>query len=339
MPAALLSATAAVLALHAVPQSHLPTNAQIAALQPRGRYGAALDSIRCVALEPFPPKQATQLQPALQPLQVPTADHGGRDGGRRDGRGGGSGGDGDNENSPGDEWFHLSQVLLVPWRLYSTALDRHPLVAKALTAACVGGLGDLCAQKWTDKAAKVDVHRLLAVLFDGLCVSGPGLHAGYAMLERRLPCSGRGSLRNVLAQILIDEAIFDPLFIGAFFFSTGLIERQHPLRDTLPELKREYWPTLRGVSLSTPSTQSSPPTLHTASPHTIYAQLIVRIASCSPHVLSQAMLTSAAFTPVQFYSFRYLPVRYRVLVVNVCDVLWYATVSLGRHSERTPATA
>ena len=51
------------------------------------------------------------------------------------------------------------------------------------------------------------------------------------------------------------------------------------------------------------------------------------------------MLTSAAFTPVQFYSFRYLPVRYRVLVVNVCDVLWYATVSLGRHSERTPATA
>ena len=50
--------------------------------------------------------------------------------------------------------------------------------------------------------------------------------------------------------------------------------------------------------------------------------------------LRDAFVTSAMFSPVQFYSFRYLPVSTRVLVVNCCDVAWYAAVSLGRHRER-----
>merc|ERR1711924_98242 len=97
-----------------------------------------------------------------------------------------------------------------------------------------------------------------------------------------------------MLQVGIDELVFDPLFVGLFFFSTGAVERQHPWKDTLPHLREQYWPTLRG-----------------------------------------ACLTSLAFTPIQFCSFRYLPVKCRVLVVNVCDVLWYAAVSFGRLSDRT----
>ena len=56
--------------------------------------------------------------------------------------------------------------------------------------------------------------------------------------------------------------------------------------------------------------------------------------------LRGAFLTSAVFSPIQFYSFRYLPVSTRVLCVNLCDVAWYAAVSLGRHRERRhPAVA
>ena len=99
-------------------------------------------------------------------------------------------------------------------------------------------------------------------------------------------------LRNALAQVAIDELIFDPLFVATFFFTTGLVERQHLWRETLPNLRQQYWPTLRG-----------------------------------------AFLASALFTPVQLVSFRYLPVSTRVLVVNACDVLWYAAVSIGRHAE------
>lgn len=212
--------------------------------------------------------------------------HGGDDGGGGGGRDGdGSQGD-DGQNEP------LYNPLIAAWRMYSLALDTHPLVAKAVTAGCVGGLGDLFAQRLTGNE-RLDRQRLLAVVFDGMCISGPGLHMGYAWLERCIPCAGRGSLRNVLMQLLVDECIFDPLFIGAFFFSTGAIERQHPWRETLPSLRAQYWPTLKG-----------------------------------------AFATSVAFTPIQFVSFRYLPVKCRVLVVNVCDILWYAAVSLGRHGDR-----
>ncbi len=201
-------------------------------------------------------------------------------------------GDGDGDGKPFSHFLLL--VLSTMWRAYSTALERHPLLAKATTAALVGSLGDYMAQRCTrPKGSVLDVERLLAVGLDGLLVSGPGLHLGYGWLERRWPCSGGGRLRHVGLQLLIDECIFDPCFIAAFFFSTGLAERQHPIRETLPTLKRQYWPTVRG-----------------------------------------AFATSVAFTPIQFVSFRYLPVRTRVLIVNLCDVLWYAAVSLGRHVER-----
>ena len=211
--------------------------------------------------------------------------------------GSGSGGGGVGFGGFGGDGFRgpppLYNLLLAGWKSYSTALDTSPLVAKAMTAGFVGGLGDLCAQRWTDANQAFDRERFLAVCFDGLLVSGPLLHMGYAWLERLMPCAGRGSMRNVLLQLAIDEFVFDPLFIGAFFFSTGAIERQHPWKETLPNLRAEYWPTLKG-----------------------------------------AFITSAAFTPIQFCSFRYLPVKCRVLVVNLCDILWYGAVSLGRHSER-----
>ena len=206
------------------------------------------------------------------------------------GRGRGDGDDGDRRR----EWLLPSTA----WAAYTALLEEHPLPVKALTAGLVGGLGDLVAQRLTHSGGDFDLQRNLGVWLDGICVSGPGLHLGYAWLERRIPCANRGSLRNAVAQVAVDELVFDPIFIGTFFFTTGLVERQHLWRETLPNLRRQYWPTLRG-----------------------------------------AVLTSALFTPVQLFSFRYLPVQTRVLVVNTCDVLWYAAVSLGRHAERAPGGA
>ena len=200
----------------------------------------------------------------------------------------------DNWSDDGDgERVSLATLLAVCWQAYMNVLERHPVFAKAVTAAAVGGIGDAVAQRLTQPTSAWDHERFLAVCFDGLLISGPFLHLGYGWLERRWPCSRGGQLRHVGLQLLIDECVFDPLFIGAFFFSTGAVERQYPILDTLPTLRRQYWSTLRG-----------------------------------------AFATSLAFTPIQFVSFRYLPVQTRVLVVNVCDVLWYAAVSLGRHVER-----
>lgn len=213
--------------------------------------------------------------------------HGGRDGFGRDGGR-------DDDDDDGSEGGGVTAWLAAPWAAYTAALDESPLLVKSLTAGLVGGLGDTLAQRFSRDSADepFDRQRNLGVWLDGVLVSGPGLHLGYSFLERRIPCANRGSLRNALAQVAVDELIFDPIFIATFFFTTGLVERQHPWHETLPNLCRQYWPTLRG-----------------------------------------AFLTSALFSPIQYVSFRYLPVRTRVLVVNTCDVLWYAAVSLGRHVE------
>ena len=202
----------------------------------------------------------------------------------------------DDEHEGHGRRLFLFNPFLAAWSLYSSALDRNPLVAKAMTASFVGGLGDALAQSCIEKV-QLDARRVLGVMFDGLLVSGPGLHVGYAILERTIPCAGRGSVRNVIMQLMVDEFVFDPLFIGAFFFSTGAIEGCHPIRETIPNWRKNYFPTLGG-----------------------------------------AILTSLAFTPVQFCSFRYLPVKFRVLVVNCCDVAWYAAVSFGRHADRHRAS-
>lgn len=81
------------------------------------------------------------------------------------------------------------------------------------------------------------------------------------------------------SQVAIDEFVFDPIFVGTFFVTTGatlqppcnrhatamhlepspqlcanaaagVVERQHWRRETLPSLRRRYWPTLKGALLA-----------------------------------------------------------------------------------------
>lgn len=216
-------------------------------------------------------------------------------GGGGSGAGRSNGRDDNCEGGGGDDrWLWFAAAATRPWHAYMNLLDQYPLVIKAATAGLVGGLGDLISQRVT--SAHFDAQRFHAVCIDGFFVSGPALHLGYGFLERRLPCShsGRSAVRNALLQVVVDECVFHPLFIGTFFFTTGAVERQHLWKEVVPNLRRQYLPTLRG-----------------------------------------AWVTSAIFTPIQFISFRYLPVSTRVLVVNCCDILWYAAVSLGRHRERS----
>jgi hypothetical protein len=51
--------------------------------------------------------------------------------------------------------------------------------------------------------------------------------------------------------------------------------------------------------------------------------------------LLEGMAVSLALCPIQFISFRYLPVETRVLVVNICDLIWMSIVSYVAHSKIT----
>lgn len=54
--------------------------------------------------------------------------------------------------------------------------------------------------------------------------------------------------------------------------------------------------------------------------------------------LIEGMATSLALCPIQFISFRYLPVETRVLVVNLCDLIWMSIVSYIAHAKNAAPT-
>eukprot|EP00322_Chrysochromulina_rotalis_P016074 CAMPEP_0115867114 /NCGR_PEP_ID=MMETSP0287-20121206/20600_1 /TAXON_ID=412157 /ORGANISM="Chrysochromulina rotalis, Strain UIO044" /LENGTH=209 /DNA_ID=CAMNT_0003321707 /DNA_START=60 /DNA_END=686 /DNA_ORIENTATION=+ len=137
------------------------------------------------------------------------------------------GSDGDDDDRGNDPNVWQIPIVSKIWQAYSAVLDSQPLLTKSATAGFVGGLGDLVAQRM-EEHSQFDLERFLAVVFDGTFVSGPGLHLGYHILEKHIPCACGGSVRNVLMQVAVDELLFDPIFVGAFFFSTGAVEHKHP---------------------------------------------------------------------------------------------------------------
>jgi hypothetical protein len=82
------------------------------------------------------------------------------------------------------------------------------------------------------------------VTVEGVAITGPGLHFLYSALERFAPAQG-GALA-ALTHVAVDEFIFDPMFVLGFFFLCGAIEGKHLTREIIPQVKREYWPALRG---------------------------------------------------------------------------------------------
>lgn len=50
------------------------------------------------------------------------------------------------------------------------------------------------------------------------------------------------------------------------------------------------------------------------------------------HTLKGAWATSLCIAPVQWAAFRFLPVQYRVLYVNLEDIVWASVVSFRRHT-------
>ena len=145
------------------------------------------------------------------------------------------------------------------------------------------------------------------------------------------------------SQVAIDEFVFDPIFVGTFFVTTGatlqppcnrhatamhlepslqlcanaaagVVERQHWRRETLPSLRRRYWPTLKGALLAsalfTPvllvthrALTAHPPRSHhaltTLSPRShLTTHLSRRRCSSSPSATSPCARGFSSSTPV-----------------------------------------
>lgn len=139
-----------------------------------------------------------------------------------------------------------------------------------------------------------DYRRGIARFLECLLISSPLMHYGYELFEYILPvASGGGVGRSVAA---LSHVVADSVFLDGIFVCTGIIAtgllEGHSLR-------RHVLPNLRNVYLPT---------------------------------MKASVCTSSALIPLQFLSFRFLPVQLRVLSVNAVDLIWTGVVSFVSHS-------
>jgi len=106
------------------------------------------------------------------------------------------------------------------WNAYNDALDRTPLLAKACTSLVGWFLGDLLAQIFIVKATTLDVPRLITLAAFGFLYHGPSGHYFYNWLDEKIP--GNDS-KTVATKVIIDQAIWCPLFMTVFFTYLGLV--------------------------------------------------------------------------------------------------------------------
>lgn len=119
------------------------------------------------------------------------------------------------------------------------------------------------------------------------------MHYGYDLFESIMPVvGGVGVYRSVAA---LTHVFADSVFLDGIFVFTGILAtglfEGHSLR-------RHVLPNLRSVYFPT---------------------------------LKASVMTSGLLMPLQFLSFRFLPLQLRVLSVNAVDLIWTAVVSFVAH--------
>ncbi|KAK8931052.1 hypothetical protein KSP39_PZI016946 [Platanthera zijinensis] len=158
------------------------------------------------------------------------------DGGSGGGRGFTGSGDAGNggwsgEESGGKDWSLLS------W--YLTALDKHPVITKALTSAFLTFIGDLICQILIDQVPKLDEKRTLVFTFLGFMLVGPVLHFWYLSLSKLITMPG---VSGASLRLLLDQFFFSPIFIG--FFLSALVTLEGRPSQVLPKLQQEWFSSM-----------------------------------------------------------------------------------------------
>jgi len=152
---------------------------------------------------------------------------------RKSGNGIGNNNNGGNKNPPKGPLFFSSMPddserknsVKAAWMAYNGALEKQPILTKALTSLVGFALGDFLAQKFIDKKDKIDWKRFGRMASFGLLFHGPTGHFFYGFLDSKIP--GTAAL-TVATKVFIDQIIWNPIFGCMFFGYMGAAEGLGP---------------------------------------------------------------------------------------------------------------
>ncbi|KAJ2157410.1 hypothetical protein GGF46_004534 [Coemansia sp. RSA 552] len=150
----------------------------------------------------------------------------------------------------------MSPVLGNVWARWA---QKRPLLTISLTNGAMGGIGDALAQSAAaaqpDGALQYNPLRTLRFFAYG-CMFGPVAYKWYSALDRRLPLprttlkraagtasTSAGRLWAIGKRVAVDQAVFAPAAVGAFFVVMGAMERK-PFPEIRASLCEKYPGTL-----------------------------------------------------------------------------------------------
>ncbi|CBN75087.1 conserved unknown protein [Ectocarpus siliculosus] len=191
-------------------------------------------------------------------------------------------------------WVWLSAM----WGMYAAWLRRSPLVAKAVTSGVLGLSGDMAAQ-----------------FFEFQQKAESGRRGPFLKNNRRLTAVAIDSILITGPALHALYGLLECLIptVGGGFVPAAL----HVVIDTFvfdPMFVASFF-CVTGMLESRPLRKSILPALR---------------REFWPAVQG-SWLVSLLFCPLQFATFRYLPLEFRVLSVNACDIAWTSVMSYFSH--------
>ncbi|KAL1417994.1 hypothetical protein MTO96_005981 [Rhipicephalus appendiculatus] len=121
-----------------------------------------------------------------------------------------------------------------------------------MTTATVLLSGDLIAQKVLERQPNVDVVRAARFFVMGVAFAGPVVRMWHLTLERVVG-SGVG-VSSVARKVLIDQALFAPVFIASFLVVLGTLQRRS-WDDIEQSLRANYLQILKTSYMIWPAAQ------------------------------------------------------------------------------------
>ncbi|KJE89309.1 peroxisomal membrane protein 2 [Capsaspora owczarzaki ATCC 30864] len=106
---------------------------------------------------------------------------------------------------------------------YLGALQRRPMLTKAVSASVIASLGNVLSQRIRN-TPRVDYRSIASYAIFGLCFNGPITHKFYEILERFSTPGKPPSRSRQFIKLLGERFIFAPLFTLLFFIVVSLLE-------------------------------------------------------------------------------------------------------------------
>jgi len=229
------------------------------------------------------------------------------------------------------------QLLNRLWTIYSNQLESNPVRTKSLTAGILSVLGDMVAQGMempfedsedASTSTGLDGRRVLAMFIEGLCWSGPSMHYAYEYFEYFFPIFACCNCIEPDGQVLDDNGnvVVVPV-VDAVDDATNVSNQEPDWKNVMiqvafDEVIMGAW-CIAGLMLITSVIEGHSDELASELQNDYFRNL------------GASWLAAALFfAPMQIYAFGKLDISYRVLAVNVIDILWVTVMSIVTHLNR-----